>query len=382
MDDQGRPSYLAVVSPFPSTWSKSHHLKNNRVGMAAGQLGQEVLHGDEHEGIQFWKSYFEFSYYLLVCPFRFEWDCKRRTYHCHTNKVQTALHYGVFGIFGSYYLLRLRAMWNTTSILAGLKATTTNKENPTAYFDMAVYFFDSFFMLILFLHFGRQKHKVFQVFKEFQFQSDNEASIFPRYRRFNSLLGYHASKYRRTRLWSTLILMGCMSTVVIKFLEVLQNDGWDLAQFFRRRTEESKIIFLESEDLVEAAPWLFVFLNIGSTLYEKVLNDLGDILFTMSVLFLTNLVDSFVITLRNGSEPNMVVEQYKWLKKVTSAINRAIGTMTFAFIAGNLPFFATTVLEVFGTETKNVFVRIRYIVACLYFFPSICIGARANKKAQ
>lgn len=89
MDDQGRPSYLAVVSPFPSTWSKSHHLKNNRVGMAAGQLGQEVLHGDEHEGIQFWKSYFEFSYYLLVCPFRFEWDCKRRTYHCHTNKVQT-----------------------------------------------------------------------------------------------------------------------------------------------------------------------------------------------------------------------------------------------------------------------------------------------------
>lgn len=76
------------------------------------------------------------------------------------------------------------------------------------------------------------------------------------------------------------------------------------------------------------------------------------------------------------------MEQYKWLKKVTSAINRAIGTMTFAFIAGNLPFFATTVLEVFGTETKNVFVRIRYIVACLYFFPSICIGARANKKAQ
>jgi hypothetical protein len=42
------------------------------------------------------------------------------------------------------------------------------KDNPTAYFDMAVYFFDSFFMLLLFLYFGKSSGKVFDVFRELQ----------------------------------------------------------------------------------------------------------------------------------------------------------------------------------------------------------------------
>jgi preprotein translocase subunit SecG len=77
-----------------------------------------------------------------------------------------------------------------------------------------------------------------------------------------------------------------------------------------------------------------------------------------------------------------VLEHYDWLKYVASKINVAMSTMTGAFIAGNLPFFATTVLEVFGVGTRNIFARLRYIIACFFFFPSICVAANANKKVE
>jgi len=41
-----------------------------------------------------------------------------------------------------------------------------------------------------------------------------------------------------------------------------------------------------------------------------------------------------------------------------------------------------TVLEVFGAGTQNILERLRYVIACLYFFPSICISAQANKKVE
>jgi hypothetical protein len=45
--------------------------------------------------------------------------------------------------------------------------------------------------------------------------------------------------------------------------------------------------------LTDTLPSLFVFLNVASTLYEKVLNDFGDILFTMTALLFCNLVSEF-----------------------------------------------------------------------------------------
>ncbi len=89
------------------------------------------------------------------------------------------LRLAMFTIFGICYLLRLRVMWIIATATSSSSNSTTmitasKSENPAAYFDMTVYFFDSFFMLILFLHFGRQKHLLYQVFKEFEFQTSSQ----------------------------------------------------------------------------------------------------------------------------------------------------------------------------------------------------------------
>lgn len=96
-----------------------------------------------------------------------------------------------------------------------------------------------------------------------------------------------------------------MSTVVIKCVELFQNEGWDLKGFLGSKTAESKLMFID-ENTVEAVPWIFVLLNVGSTLYEKVLNDFGDILFTMSVLLFKNLAEHFVLVMDKGGEPALV----------------------------------------------------------------------------
>jgi hypothetical protein len=165
----------------------------------------------------------------------------------------------------------------------------------------------------------------------------------------------------------------------MNFLELFQEQSWDIGKTISVLKKEAKEIFICPE-AVDAAPWFFIFLILASRLYQKILNDLGDLLLTMSVLLFKNLVDNFAFILKTCESAEMVLEHYEWLKRITCKINLAVGFMNFAAIGGNLPFFATTVLEVFGTETRNIFVRLRYIIACCYFFPSICLGAVANKK--
>jgi len=43
---------------------------------------------EEHEGLQYWKVYFDFAYYLLVCPYRFVWNPSTKMYICHVNRLQ------------------------------------------------------------------------------------------------------------------------------------------------------------------------------------------------------------------------------------------------------------------------------------------------------
>lgn len=43
-----------------------------------------------------------------------------------------------------------------------------------------------------------------------------------------------------------------------------------------------------------------------------------------------------------------MLEHYHWLKYIVGKINSAMNLITGAFIAGNLPFYATNVFEVFG----------------------------------
>jgi hypothetical protein len=85
------------------------------------------------------------------------------------------------------YLLRLRGMWSSTS--AGYMLTVSSSkdhdghhshQNPTEYFDIAVYFFDSTFMLFLFLHFGRRRSAVKDLFEELQSRSRGNLPQFPR----------------------------------------------------------------------------------------------------------------------------------------------------------------------------------------------------------
>jgi hypothetical protein len=166
----------------------------------------------------------------------------------------------------------------------------------------------------------------------------------------------------------------------MNLLELFQEQSWDIGKTMSVLEKDARRVIFVCPEAVDAAPWIFIFLSLSSRLYQKILNDLGDILLTMSVLLFKNLVDNFASILKNCESAEMVLEHYEWLKRITCKINLAVGFMNFAVIAGNLPFFSTTVLEVFGIETKNIFVRLRYIIACCYFFPSIFLGAVANKK--
>ncbi len=104
------------------------------------------------------------------------------------------------------------------------------------------------------------------------------------------------------KLQARIILTGCMCTVFMELIELIQNEHWDLPHFYHYKKQESKLLFINDA----IVPWPFILLNVGSTLYEKVLNDFGDILFTLSVLFFNNLVDQFVSVMKNCKESNTV----------------------------------------------------------------------------
>jgi len=76
----------------------------------------------------------------------------------------------------------LREPANNTSLL------TRKNNNPTEYFDIAVYFFDSTFMLLLFLVFGRKREDVFAVFQELQIRPRKYRTSFKRVNRYQNVI--------------------------------------------------------------------------------------------------------------------------------------------------------------------------------------------------
>jgi hypothetical protein len=74
-----------------------------------------------------------------------------------------------------------------------------------------------------------------------------------------------------------------------------------------------------------------------------------------------------------------VVLEFRWLRHVTAEINSTMSFVLGAFVAGNLPLYATNLLDTFR-DTSNPWMRLRYCVYCMYFFTSLFLAARAAKK--
>jgi hypothetical protein len=64
--------------------ANSLYFWKNKLGKVSNENGE-----NENDGIQYWKVYFEFAYYTLICPFRFVWNPRTKRYHCYTNIFQT-----------------------------------------------------------------------------------------------------------------------------------------------------------------------------------------------------------------------------------------------------------------------------------------------------
>ncbi|OXA62918.1 uncharacterized protein LOC110863165 [Folsomia candida] len=315
----------------------------------------------ENEAVQYWKIFFDFSFYTLLTPFRFSWDKTTGLYKMKRSALQIFLQWALYSCCTVYFLLRVQKMSEMDPI-----------ENPSLYFQVAYYFFDTTFLVALFLSFGRQAQKVMGVFRDLQ---TNNQKFYRDYR--------NAAKTRRI---SATICMGCLGTLVLQILETFKDQDWSWTGFWGYWMDDAAWAF-GAKPLTDICPICFGVLAITGSLLEKLFNAFSDVLFTMTVLMWSNMVNSFYDAMQQTEaaggatvEPVDVLDHYAWLKLITKRMNFAMSLINGAFIAGNLPFYATNVFEVFGDA--NIFMRLRYMFYCSYWYPSLFIAAAANAKFE
>ncbi|XP_035701200.1 uncharacterized protein LOC118433391 [Folsomia candida] len=277
--------------------------------------------------------------------------------------LQIGLQWTLYFFTTIYFLCRVHKMSKKDPI-----------ENPDLTFQIAYYFFDTTFLVVLFLSFGRQAKMMMDVLDDLQM---NNHQYYRRYR-----------NAKKTGRISAAICVGCLGTLVLQICETLLDEGWSWTAFWTYWEDDAAWAF-GAPAITDICPTCFGVLALTGSLLEKMLNAFSDVMFTMTVLMWYNLVSSFLddmMRTTNNPEdedfhPTVVLDHYKWIKYITGKINGAMALINGAFIAGNLPFYATNVFEVANGDA-NIFMRMRYSFYCSYWFPSLMIAAAANAKFQ
>ena len=141
-------------------------------------------------------------------------------------------------------------------------------------------------------------------------------------------------------------------------------------------------------------------LCIWSTMYERILNSFSDILLTMTALWFRSLVRSFLKIAADPTSPPdkvsrrlssdhllrlteycaQVIQNYGRVKYLVERVNSATALIIGSFVIGNLPFYVTNVFHMFSD--KNIFLRLRYLFYCSYYFPSLFLAAKSSRQVN
>lgn len=109
----------------------------------------------------------------------------------------------------------------------------------------------------------------------------------------------------KARRISAIICIGCLGTLVLQILETFLDHGWSWYGFWDYWMEDAAWA-LGVRPITDLCPICFGLLAITGSLLEKLFNAFSDVLFTMTVLMFSNLVDSFAADMRRTtlSSPN------------------------------------------------------------------------------
>ena len=69
---------------------------------------------------------------------------------------------------------------------------------------------------------------------------------------------------------------------------------------------------------------------------------------------------------------------YTRVRNLVERASDAMAVVIGSFVVGNLPFYVTNVFDVFSDA--NIFLRLRYLFYCSYYFPSLFLAAKSCKQ--